>query len=125
MTKNKITKEIATMAFTRIDSKNINIADVILLKKFFKNELDASLRCGESITDTSVTTRNIACFSNMCANLEKKDFTSAWYELQDMLDFHKPEDYLSINEIALVDAALRVFIMSYGEFITSNKATLQ
>ena len=114
MTRNKITKEIATMAFDKIDGKKIDIADVILLKKFFKNELDVSLRCGELVMDTSVTTRNIACFANMCTNLEKKDFTSAWYELQDMLDYHEPEDYLSINEIAFIDAALRVFIMFYS-----------
>ena len=43
-------------------------------------------------------------------NLENNDLENAWWELTDIISFHRSADYLSVNEIVLIDVALTLFI---------------
>lgn len=108
MTANKIKKQDLDKLFSQVDIKNFDKNAIYSIKYVIKNEVKTSLVLNEK--DQNVSERNYICFYNMMRNLENNDLENAWWELTDIISFHRSADYLSVNEIVLIDVALTLFI---------------
>lgn len=108
MTANKIKKKDLDAIFNKIDANNINKENLYAIKQIVENEVKVSIRT-EGV-DKYISERNYVCFYNVMRNLENNNIKDAWWELTDIISFHRVDDYLSIDEVVLVDIALTLIL---------------
>lgn len=53
--------------------------------------------------------RNFVCFQNAMTQIIKGNLHESWWEIRDMLDFHKDTEYLSPTEMVLLAIAIHMF----------------
>ena len=110
MTANNLRKSDLTEIFKEIDAKNIDEKILVSLKHIISNEVDCSIVSNG--TDKHLTKRNIVCFYNMQKYLLAKNFEDAWWEFADIVSYHEEDDFISIDEVVLLDIALTMFLQN-------------
>ena len=108
MTANKIKKEDLTKIFNEVDASNLNKETLYAIKKVVDNEMQCSIH--KSGTDKYFTERNMVCFENMLKHLFDNNLQDAWWEFTDIISFHAEEDYLSVDEVALLNIGLTLML---------------
>lgn len=104
MTINKLKKEDLTKLFNEVDIDNLNEKTLYAIKKVINNEMKCSIH--KPGTDKYFSERNMVCFENMLKHLFNNNVKDAWWEFTDIVSFHAEEDYISVDEVALLNIGL-------------------
>lgn len=79
------------------------------LMKIFESEAMCSIPFNYGNKEEVLIKRNIVCANNFYVSLFNDNYEKAWFEMIDILDFKKNEDYISKNEIALFYIIMKSF----------------
>ena len=118
MTKNKIKKKdiydlFSSITIDKYDNRCFvnQLTTINKMVNILRNEIEVSLGFNNySKNGKNLRLRSAICFNNCLLTLENDDFNSAWYELMDIIDYLKDDEYVSENEIVLLYSGLNLFI---------------
>lgn len=108
MTANKLKKKDLNELFNKVDVRNLDKKVLYSIKRVLNNEVECSIR-NEGI-DKHLTPRNVVCFNNVLECLNRNEIEVAWWELTDIISFNKDEDYISVDEVVLLNIGLGLII---------------
>ena len=116
MTKNKIKRKDLTIKFDKVVPNKENKNDpepykekIHELAVVLESETMISLEHMYGCESQKLIHRNIICAINALSYLKTGNYKDAWFEMTDILDYHKDNEYLSENEVAVLYIVARIF----------------
>ena len=108
MTKGDISEEIKKVKIAEKGITKDSFDKLKILCAGLKSEKEVSLL--QKSTDETLNFRTICCAKNAISNLFEGDYLNAWYEITDMLDYKKDDEYLSCDEVAIMSMVVELFV---------------
>lgn len=119
MTPNKLTGKDFRELYSKINcdfTEETNKQNLFAFFAVIRNEKECCVHEWYNLSSTKpLTPRNIVCFSSFTNNIFVNDLKSAWWELIDILDDVKDDDYIEADELVLFALGFEIFIKKLEE----------
>lgn len=108
MTRGDVSEEIKKIKITEKGITKDSFDKLKILCAGLKSEKEVSLF--QKSTDETLNLRTMCCAKNAISNLFEGNYLNAWYEITDMLDYKKDDEYLSCDEVAIMSMVVELFV---------------
>jgi len=123
MTKNKIKKIDFLKEYEKVNPNREDHYDpnpykdiIIELQAILESEIGISLELKSyNQIGENLILRNVTCAKNCLINLFDCNYYDAWWELVDILDYRKDDDYVSENELSILYLLVVAFNLAINQ----------